>query len=379
MLNCQDDFGPFDGKIWLNTASEGPLPKIALPALQEVVAWKLKPYDLTNRRFREAPQNLKSALGKLLNVNSDEIILGNSATHGMHLLANGLKLAAGDEVLLMQNDFPTSILPWLALVKKGINVRQIPPRQYVLSPEEIKAHLTPQTRVVCLSHVHSFSGHSVDVAAIGRLCRQEEIIFIVNASQSIGYWPVNLEQWPVDALVCAGFKWLCGPYGTGFCWIKPSLRQTLDYPQAFWLNCLTPLQLESGGDLGWPMGTDAKRYDVLGTANFFNFAPWTAAINYLQQTGIERIWEHNQQLIEQVIGSLDLSQYQLVSPLETPLRSGLVVFSHIESKKNSAIFDMLLARGIFLALWKGNLRISPHLFNTSAEIQQLTEALNAIA
>src|SRR3989338_8417926 len=99
MKNVANDFGPFDGRIWLNTASEGPLPKPAVQALQEAVEWKTKPYQLTHRRFQEVPRRLKAAIGRLLSVSPEDVILGNSATYGIDLLANGLPLNPGDEII----------------------------------------------------------------------------------------------------------------------------------------------------------------------------------------------------------------------------------------------------------------------------------------
>ena len=180
MHHYSNDFGPFEGRVWLNTASEGPLPRVAVEALNEAVEWKVKPFYLTNRRFQETPLQLKSAIGKLLNVPPQDVILGNSATYGIHLLANGIPFKSGDEILLLQNDFPSDILPWLALKDKGVIVRQVPSKSFVLQPDELKAHITAATKLVCLPHVHTFSGHILDIEAMGEICRSKNIIFVVN-------------------------------------------------------------------------------------------------------------------------------------------------------------------------------------------------------
>ena len=179
MDQYKNQFGPFDGKVWLNCASEGPLPRAAVQALEEATVWKVKPYQLTHKRFAEVPQQLKRAIGRLINIPAEEVILGNSATYGIHLFANGLPLKKGDDVLLMQNDFPVDILPWLGLKSKGVEVRQIKPKDHVLSPEEVAQNILPTTRVVCLPHVHTFTGRVIDIQKIGEICRREKIIFIV--------------------------------------------------------------------------------------------------------------------------------------------------------------------------------------------------------
>jgi len=372
------DFGPFDGKVWLNCASEGAMPHVAAQAAQEAIGWKIKPFNLTHQRFREVPLQLKTTIGRLMNVDADDVILGNSATYGIHLLAHGLPVKTGDEIIVMQNDFPTDILPWLWLEKKGVNIRQLKPRGHILTAEEIEANITPQTKVVCLPHVHTFSGHIVDILAIGRLCRQRRIIFVVNFSQSLGTRPIDLAQLPVDAMTTAGFKWLLGPYGTGFCWMQPKLREQLQYHQAFWVNTLSQEEREREGPLSWQPSSETRRLDVFGTANFFNFRPLTVSIQYLLNIGLGKVHQHNDTLVEQLLSGLEKSGYDLISPRAKEKRSTLVVFSHPNKERNKGIHQELLAQGICLALWKGHLRASAHIYNTAVDIEKLISTLKKI-
>jgi selenocysteine lyase/cysteine desulfurase len=375
MENYQKDFGPFDGKVWLNSASEGAMPQVALAALAEAGEWKRKPYLLTNQKFAEVPERLRKLLGRLINVLSDDIILGNSATYGIHLLANGIVWKKGEEVLLMENDFPAGILPWLALDRKGVKVRQLKPQRYVLEPREVEQYLTEKTRLVCLSHVHTFTGHKIDVVRIGEMCRAKGILFVVNLTQTLGNTPVDLSQWPVDAITSSGFKWLCGPYGTGFCWIAPALRETLEYNHAFWVSLMSTEDLSGTGRLTLPEIKNGRRYDVFGTANFFNFHPWKVSLEYLLAAGIDNIHEHNDGLVEEIVQRLDPEQYELISPRGRLERSALVVISHHDRPRNAGIFGNLKREGIYPALWKGNIRISPHLYNTRQDINRLLSVL----
>ena len=370
------DFGPFENTIWLNSASEGPVSKVSIAALHEAISWKINPAYLTHQRFAEVPTKLKNAIGRLINVNPTDVILGNSATYGIHLLAKGFPFQTGDEIVLMRNDFPTDILPWLTLQPQGIVVRQLPSRLTVISPEEIFASISDRTKLICLPHVHTFSGQILDIETIGKFCRERNITFVVNVSQSLGYIPINLETWPVDAITTAGFKWLCGPYGTGICWMKKELREKLNYQQAFWVNVMSEEELTSTEDLHFTPQTSAKSLDVFGTANFFNFVPLTASVEYFLQIGIANISTLIAQRVERFISGLDKQSYALLSSLEKEKRSALIVFSHKDRKKNDAIFRKLLENKIFLAKWKGNLRISPHIFNTNTDIEKTLDVLH---
>ncbi|MFW9832340.1 MAG: aminotransferase class V-fold PLP-dependent enzyme, partial [Candidatus Thorarchaeota archaeon] len=118
------DFGPFHGRIWMNASSLGVMPRVAREAIQIAIKWSAQPYRVDEAIFEEVPAKLKATLGKLIGAPPEEIILGNSASYGLHLWANGIPFEKGDEVLLVKGDFPASILPWLYLRKKGITVTE---------------------------------------------------------------------------------------------------------------------------------------------------------------------------------------------------------------------------------------------------------------
>ncbi len=369
-IDFKKDFADFDGKIWLNAASEGPLPLVAAKALQEAMEWKSRPFKLDNEKFISVPRDLKESIGRLLAVEPKDVILGNSASYGLHILANGIAWERADEILLMQNDFPTNILPWLSLENKGVKVLQIKPSGPVLSEEELSQNITPKTRLFCISHVHTFTGVKLDIEKFAAICQRRKIIFVVNISQSAGTMPLNILQMGADAVVCAGYKWLCGPYGTGFCWIRPSLRESLILNQAYWISYLSALELKEEGQLKIKELKTARKFDVFGTANFFNFVPFKASLDYWLNCGLENVSSYHYFLTDQIIEGLQRASYQLISSSKENARSSLIVFSHPRKEKNEEIFKKLLEKGIYAALWKGNIRVSPHVYNTEEEIMR---------
>ena len=190
--------------------------------------------------------------------------------------------------------------------------------------------------------------------------------------------PFHVSDYHVDAVVCAGYKWLLGPYGTGFAWINPKLREQLDYNQAYWIANLSDEVLKSEGPLTLNPSHTARKFDVFATANFFNFVPFKASIDYLLNIGIENIYQYQQSLVDQFIKKLDDYHYKLISPKEGKFRSSLIVISHRDSEKNLAIWGRLKNAQIYTAFWKGNIRLSPHIYNTSEEISKTIELLNTI-
>lgn len=363
-----------ESSVWLNTAHQGRLPRRAALALAEAVQWKLYPEMLaTSERFSEVPSRLRRALAWVLGAREEEVVLANSASYGLHLVANGLDLGPGDEVVVAANDFPSDILPWLLLRDRGVAVRMIQPRDEVLTPDEVEAALTHRTRVVCLTWVHSFSGRVVDLQGVGRACRSRGAWFVVNGSQAVGAMPIDVQGLPVDALVSVGFKWLCGPYGTGVCWLRSELSDVLRPTKLYWLSALTAEDLAAPSlDLEsiTPRGTG--RLDVFGTANFFNYVPFIAALELLLELGVDEVAADVDGLVVRLLAGIDRARFRLVSGED--VRSPLVVVEPL-GEASGEVFERLAAAGVHVAHRRGRIRISPHLYNTPDEIDRALQML----
>jgi cysteine desulfurase/selenocysteine lyase len=378
MVNYAHDFGPFDGRIWLNCAHQGPLSHVAVEAAHEALSWKIVPSHLTDDLFTAIPLQMREALGRLVNVPTDDIILGNSTSYGLHLLANGLSWRSGDEVLLVDGDYPADVIPWLDLQRRGVRIRFLHPQSLMVQAEELDNALSNATRVFCITWVNSFSGAAVDLHALGTVCRNHNVLFVVNGSQALGARPIDISQSPLDAFTSCGYKWLCGPYATGFCWIRPDIREGLDYNQAYWLT------MQAGRDLNhmrdYTIRTDlgARQYDVFCPANFLDVKPWLASVKYLLTQGIEQIAIYDDRLVTHLIEGLDPDHYSLLSPREGPERSTLVLVTHRIPERNPAIYTALQRAGIDLSLREGQLRFSPHLYNTEDEIDHVLQILMAM-
>ena len=346
----------------------------------DAVGWKSAPWELTTERFSGVPRRLRATLGALIGAPGDDIILANSASYGLHLLANGLLWTDGDEVLTLRNDFPSDILPWLGLESRGVTVRQLTPRQPVPDADEIAAAISPRTRLLCLTWVHSLSGWTIDLHAIGRVCRERDVLFVVNASQALGARPLDVGRAPVDALISAGWKWLLGPYATGFCWIAPSVRESLVYNQRYWLAMLTSDDLgRETIDLAMRDDVGARRYDVFCPANFFNFVPWTASLDFVSGLGIEAIQAHDQALVQRLIDGLDRRRFRVTSPEAVDQRSTLVFIQpHCDRSRAPALHRALAEAGVHVALRAGALRLSPHLCNRPDDIDRALAVLNSL-
>jgi selenocysteine lyase/cysteine desulfurase len=376
VLGAAAQFGPFGGRAWFNTAHQGPLPRAAVAATQHAAHLKAAPHLIRDEDFRDVPERLRRLLADLVGGSPEQVVLGNSTSYGLHLIANGLDWRDGDEVLTIDGDYPATVLPWRRLEPLGVRVRAVRPAAGLLTLEQLAAEIRSRTRLVALTWVDSFTGQALDLDGLARVCRRAGVLLIVNASQALGARPVDVAATPVDAVVSCGYKWLCGPYGTGFAWLDRDLLDRLRPQQAYWLA------MQAGRGLDQMRGTTVRddlgvrAFDVFCPAAFASTLPWVAALQLFLDAGVPAIADHDQHLVDRLLGGLDTGQYDLISPRAGPARSTLVVLARRDGS-TGARHRRLTDAGVDAAHREGNLRLSVHLFNTPAEIDRALDLLHA--
>ncbi len=195
----------------------------------------------------------------------------------------------------------------------------------------------------------------------------------------MGARPIDVTNTPIDVLASCGYKWLCGPYGTGFTWLAPEVIKSLSPVQAYWLPMQAGRPLDEMQNL--PLRTDlgTSGLDVFGTANFNNFMPWTASIEYLNDIGIDSIANHGERLVNRLIKGVKSSPFGVLTPNEPERRANIVVLHHPTEELVQETHVKLSQIGFHTALREGNLRISPHLYNTIEEIDELGDLLTNVS
>ncbi len=374
MSAARATFDDFDGRAWLNTAHQGPLPLSAADVAREAVVRKCAPHRMGDDDFFDVPIRLRAALGRLIGADPGEIALGTSASYGLNLLVQGLGLRAGDEILLVEQDFPATIFPWLALESRDVTVRFLPTPDGAPDPARLRAALTERTRVFCASWVFSYTGYSADVTALAQVCHERDVRFVLNGSQAVGARPTDVHVLGVDALVSCGYKWLCGPYATGFCWLRRDLLDQLDYDQAYWLahsrsrDLSDPPRFELRDDLG------AAAHDVFCTANLFTFPAWLRAIELMLERDIDAIADHDQRLVQRLIDGLPAG-WRLTSPADGAARSTLVMIAPPRGDDIEAVIERFDRAAVDVAQRSGQIRISPHWHNSDDDIDRALRAM----
>jgi selenocysteine lyase/cysteine desulfurase len=377
LLNLRDAFAVMDGHVWLNNAQQGPMPVLAARSARQMIDAHLSPQLLTEELHQEVSQRLREAISNAVGGLSNEVVLGNSTSFGLHLIANSMEWSSADEVLVVDQDFPANILPWLMLRDRGVRVRLIKPRGGVPDADEVRQMITSATRLCCVTWISPFTGGRASIVEIGAVCRDHNVRCVVNASHVIGAESCELNTLGVDAVACCGYKWLCGPYGTGFCWIASEFIESLKCMQAYWW------ELEQAGMSSRrpeiPSNRSHRAFDVFGSGNFLTSVPWATSIEFLLGVGLDRIASHNRALASEIVGSIaENSSYQLISPQAVEERTAIVVVTHTDGEQNVKIVERLRCMGIVVALRRQQIRISPHLHNTLDDVRALIVALNRL-
>jgi cysteine desulfurase / selenocysteine lyase len=374
--DCSAYFSDPAHHVWLNTAHQGPMPTAAVRAASEAAQEKSAPYRIPDAAFTERPERLRSMLAAFVGGSPEEIVLGDSTSHGLNVIAYGLSWRDGDEVLCVEGDYPATVLPWLAQQHHGVRVRFARrDRHGRIDPDRVRSSLTARTRVVALTWVDSFTGAAADLGALGEICRESGALFVVNGSQAVGARPVDVAATPVDALVSCGYKWMCGPYGTGFAWLDPALIRVIGTGRVYWLaqqrgRDLDHMRTYTIEDLG------VRGLDVYCPADFLNTAAWMSSLELLDALGANAIHEHGQHLVQRLMDGLDQDLYEVVGPQAPHERSSLLVLGRRFGRADRTV-ESLSAEGIHVALREGNIRISPHVFNAYEHIDRALEVLNS--
>ena len=357
---------------FLNHAAMSPLPRCAVQAMQE-----RNEQDQFGPKYRKemigAVADSRRVVGDLLNASPEEIAFVPNTSTGISLIANGLPLEAGDEVMFTDMEYPANVYPWMGLEAKGVRVRILPNRGGGLDTAMLGQSVTKRTRVVTVSSVQFLSGYRADLAAIGEFCRQRGIYLVVDAIQSLGAIPLDVRKSCIDFLAAGSWKWLLGPVGQGILFCRRELIGLVR-------PCMTGAEgvVNEGNYLNYdPTPVDTADRFHSGGLSATLIAGLGASARMLLEVGVDRIEQRVIDLTSLLISSLQRRGYHIYSTTDDARRSGIVTF---HAPDVEALFTKLAAAKVVVACrWDASgrkyIRVSPHGYNTERDIARLVDEL----
>jgi selenocysteine lyase/cysteine desulfurase len=376
MTDYRREFPDFSPTVYLDCAYQGPFPRVTVARLQHAIELKCHPERLEAPEYFRLPERVRRLAAGLIGADPAEIALTNSATQGIGIVAAGLGLAAGDEVVVASRNFPANLFTWLHLRRRGVRVQVVKPAGDLIPVEEVARALTPRTRVLALDWVSYTGGTRIDLATFGELVHRQGGIFVVDATQGVGALELEVHALPVDVLAVAAYKWLLGPYGTGFVYIRSAIQEDLDLPVVNWMSVEGAEDFDALPTDAFTLPRAARIFDVPETPNFINLYALEASLEFIAQVGVRTVTEHCGHLLDLLAEGLRGRGCVLSDSAKAEHRSTILGFQAGSLETTARLHRQLRANQVAVSLRHGWIRVSPYLYNTEGDIERLLSVVN---
>lgn len=380
MLDCQRDlFNLPDGSHYLNCAYMSPLSKPVEAAGVDGLRQKRMPADVAVDDFFEASNRLRALFAQLINApDAARVAIIPSASYGIATAARNTPVQAGQNIVLVEEQFPGNVYEWRSLCRRqGLELRTVAApalreRRGAAWNERILAAIDGDTAAVALGNVHWTDGTRFDLDAIGRRAREVGAALVVDGTQSVGALPFDVQETQPDALVCAGYKWLLGPYSVGVAWYGPRYDDGIPLEET-WIAREGSEDFRGLVDYQDAYQAGAVRYDVGERSNFILVPMLVAALELLLDWGVSNIQAYCGALTRGLIGEAR----ELGFAVEDDDWRG----SHIlglrapPGRELARLQPELARRNVYVSLRGSAMRVSPNVYNDPGDIAALREAL----
>ena len=332
----RESFFDFDDATYLNVAAQGPMPRSSLQAVQQSLEWKKFPHKMPDSAYFDVPNQIRSSIAQLIGAKKEEIALTTGASTGAAAVAYAIDWKPGDEILLARGDFPLQYSIWKPMEQRdALKVHIVSASNRWLTADDLIGSLTAKTRLVSVSLVRFDDGSLLDAAKLSAACHAQGTLLLLDVSQCCGAMPINVAELGADFLVCAGYKFLLSPYGTGFFWLKEQLISKMRPGPFYWQA------VEGAHDFGTlvfpnPKAASAQRWDSAETANYFNLAGMRASLEFVLCAGPATVADHNHKLIDLLYARLPKDACVPSSPLDAAQRGPFGCFAGRTAAKSMA-------------------------------------------
>ena len=370
-MSYQDDFVAADGIYLLNHSVGRPLANTADVWNENFLyRWQSSGEQVWPEWLAEIDK-FRNALATLLGGQQSGFCPQVNLSSALTKVIPALPIAQEKRTILYtEHDFPSMGYVFQQAARSGFKLKQISAQQDCLDLDHWESALDDSVGLVLISHVHSNYGRQVPVAEICRLARSKGAISVVDVAQSIGVVPIDLDQWGADVVLGSCVKWLCGGPGAGFLWMQPELLLAATPTDVGWFSHEDPFEFDINQ---FRYASDALRF-LGGTPSVQPYVIAANSIQYFVEVGVEKIRAHNLALNNQLIDVIP--EEALATPSEADKRGGTLVLK-LEADSQANFCDKLRQAKVAFDERPTGIRISPHIYNTAQEIDQVVQALRS--
>ncbi len=372
-LKAADLFEIPAGITYLNCSNISPQLKSVTAAGLEAVRIKATPWTLTGTNWFSSAEELRTLAGKVLGTGADSVALIPAVSYGMAIAAANVPVRAGSAIVLLAEDFPSNVFTWREAARRNkaevVTVDRDPEAGWT---EAILRAITDRTAVVVTPLCHWVDGTVVDLVRVGQRAREVGAALVIDASQALGATPIDIGSIQPDFLVSVGYKWQLGPYGLGYLYASSKWQQKGIPIEQSWMPRRGSSDFTRLTDYSDAFQPGARRFDM-GEFTQFIAAPMCAAgLRQILDWGIPSIERSISQLTDDIANRALAAGY-LVAPAEQRAKHmlGIRFRGGLPAKLPAA----LAKANVYVSIRGESVRVSPYLYNTSADIDRLFAAI----
>lgn len=379
LADFRDEMSVTERWAYFDHAAVGPIPRRAAEAIRRWADQACADGDVHWPEWSRAASTLRQNAATLVHASTREIALVPNTTFGINLIALGFPWRSGDSMVVLDNEFPSNLLPWMELKRRGVEVRcvSVPPDGSI-ELSRIREAMDGSTRLVAISWVGYISGYRVNLSDVCDMVHRQGAQVFVDAIQGLGVFPLDTQSVPIDYAAADGHKWMLGPEGAGILYVREKHLPNLVPAMVGWNSIEASHTFEARGA---QFKTDASRYEG-GTPNHVGQLGFAQSLGLLLELGchtagnaVEQAVLDNAASIRDVIRSLGGSfPFRVPSDKRSEHDSGIIAFE-IPGRDPVVLRKHLLKMGVVLSVRHGLLRIATHGYNDASDIERLKTAL----
>jgi selenocysteine lyase/cysteine desulfurase len=356
---------------FLDHAAVAPLSDAAVRALEEY-GRSLADNGITAvKDWLDRIAHVRRLAARLVNApDPNDVYFIPNTTYGISVVAEGFPWQPGDNVVLATEEYPANQYPWMNLAGRGVEVRAVPSRGSSVAIDDLRSAMDSRTRVLTVSSVEFASGFRNDLGMLGELCREKGVFFFVDAIQSLGAFPLDVQQTPIDALSADGHKWLLGPEGAGVGYVR---REWVERLHPIGVGANSMVRPFAYSTIDFAPKPHAGRWEG-GAYNVPGIAALGASLELLLGAGIENLERRVLELTDYLCDRAASAGLEVFSSRTGSEKSGIVSLVK-PGVPPDGIMKRCRAAGVVVNNRANRLRVSPHAYNTQAEIDRLLDVV----
>lgn len=369
-----DYFSLHPDVIYFNHAAVAPWPRGTVDAVSRFARENGETGALNYPDWMRAESALRTSLAKLINAPSaEDIALLKSTSEGLSIVAHGLDWLPGENVVSVAQEFPSNRIVWQSLEPKGVEVRLLDLQREADPEQALMALCDEKTRLLAISSVQYATGRRMQIELLGEFCRRHDILFVIDAIQSLGALPFDVTRNLADVVVADGHKWMLGPEGVALFFCHTELRERLRLHQFGWHMVEHAWDFER---TSWRPADSARRFEC-GSSNMLGIHALLASLDLLQGIGIDNVFAQIERNTQAIIEKIIELGFELLTPGSSEQRAGIVTF-RVPDADTRTLQQALMKRQVVCAERGGGIRFSPHFHNTTDQVARAFDILGEI-